>query len=225
MIWICYVVMPGLVPGIPSRKTWSWTTGIAGTCPATTQTRAPRMTEQTGGRIFFSNTGRTFGDEDELCLLSVGVDIGSSTSHLVFSRVVLERLDSRYVVTEQESFYQSDILLTPYSAEVNEGVRRYLNAHGVHVAAFGTFNKRSDLEYARISPASIADGVRRIARSTALDAVFVSCTSLRLTEIVAELEADIGIPVTSSDHAMAWHCLRLGGVKDTVPGVGRLFTL
>jgi ethanolamine utilization protein EutA len=32
----------------------------------------------------------------------------------VFSRIVLERLDSRYVVTERESFYQSDILLTPY---------------------------------------------------------------------------------------------------------------
>jgi ethanolamine utilization protein EutA len=50
-------------------------------------------------------------------VLSVGVDIGSSTSHLVFSRIVLERLDSRYVVTQRESFYQSDILLTPYSAE------------------------------------------------------------------------------------------------------------
>jgi ethanolamine utilization protein EutA len=47
------------------------------------------MTEQIGGRIFFSNTGRTFGEEDELCVLSVGVDIGSSTSHLVFSRIVL----------------------------------------------------------------------------------------------------------------------------------------
>jgi ethanolamine utilization protein EutA len=75
------------------------------------------MTEQTGGRIFFSNTGRTFGEEDELCVLSVGVDIGSSTSHLVFSRIVLERLDSRYVVTERESFFQSDILLTPYAGE------------------------------------------------------------------------------------------------------------
>ena len=72
--------------------------------------------EAQGGRIFFSSTGRTFGEEDELCVLSVGVDIGSSTSHLVFSRIVLERLDSRYVVTERESFYQSDILLTPYSA-------------------------------------------------------------------------------------------------------------
>ena len=75
------------------------------------------MSDETGGRIFFSNTGRTFGEEDELCVLSVGVDIGSSTSHLVFSRIVLERLDARYVVTERESFYQSDILLTPYAAE------------------------------------------------------------------------------------------------------------
>jgi ethanolamine utilization protein EutA len=75
------------------------------------------MTEEIGGRIFFSNTGRTFGEEDELCVLSVGVDIGSSTSHLVFSRIVLERLDSRYVVTERESFYQSDILLTPYAGQ------------------------------------------------------------------------------------------------------------
>src|ERR1017187_7157460 len=73
--------------------------------------------KEQGGRLFFSSTGRTFGEEDELCVLSVGVDIGSSTSHLVFSRIVLERLDSRYVVTERESFYESDILLTPYAAE------------------------------------------------------------------------------------------------------------
>src|SRR5262245_44796047 len=68
-----------------------------------------------GGRIFFSSTGRTLEGEDEIRLLSVGVDIGSSTSHLVFSRIVLERLDARYVVSEREVFHQSDILLTPYA--------------------------------------------------------------------------------------------------------------
>src|ERR1700733_7761206 len=73
--------------------------------------------ESAGGRIFFSSTGRSLVDEDEIVVLSVGVDIGSSTSHLVFSRIVLERLDSRYVVTTRETFYESDILLTPYSAE------------------------------------------------------------------------------------------------------------
>src|ERR671914_1742190 len=71
--------------------------------------------EDQGGRVFFSSTGRTLETDDEVCLLTVGVDIGSSTSHLVFSRVVLERLDSRYIVTTRETFHQSDILLTPYS--------------------------------------------------------------------------------------------------------------
>jgi ethanolamine utilization protein EutA len=74
-------------------------------------------TEDQGGRVFFSSTGRSLEGEDEIVVLSVGVDIGSSTSHLVFSRIVLERLDSRYVVSERETFYASDILLTPYSAE------------------------------------------------------------------------------------------------------------
>src|SRR5690349_7702220 len=69
-----------------------------------------------GERIFFSSTGRTLADEDQICVLSVGVDLGSSTSHLGFSRIVLERLDSRSVVTERETFYQSDILLTPYAS-------------------------------------------------------------------------------------------------------------
>jgi len=116
-------------------------------------------------------------------------------------------------------------VLTPYSAEVNAGVRTYLDKRGATVAAFGTFNKQDDRDAARISPESIAEGIRTLARSTALDAVFVSCTSLRLSEIVADVEAEIEIPVTSSDHAMAWHCLRLAGVKDVVPRAGRLFEL
>jgi maleate isomerase len=116
-------------------------------------------------------------------------------------------------------------VLTPYSAEVNAGVRAYLTSHGVDVAAFATFDKRDDREAARIAPQSIVEAVKALARSTRLDCVFVSCTSLRLTEVVAEAEVATGLPVTSSDHAMAWHCLRLAGVRDKVAGAGRLFEL
>jgi ethanolamine utilization protein EutA len=71
--------------------------------------------DDSGGRVFFSSAGRSLEGEDEIRLISVGVDIGSSTSHLVFSRIVMERLDARYVVSEREVFYNSDILLTPYT--------------------------------------------------------------------------------------------------------------
>jgi maleate isomerase len=116
-------------------------------------------------------------------------------------------------------------VLTPYIPEVNATVAAYLNARGVRVAAFGTFNRPDDREAAWIAPGAIIDGVGALARAAALDAVFVSCTSLRLCEGVAAIEATAGVPVTSSDHAMAWHCLRLAGVDDPVPGAGRLFQL
>ena len=74
--------------------------------------------EAQGGRIFFSSAGRSLEGEDEIRLTSVGVDIGSSTSHLVFSRLLLERLDNRYVVTERIVFHESEVLLTPYAADM-----------------------------------------------------------------------------------------------------------
>src|SRR5438034_140989 len=102
--------------------------------------------EAQGGRIFFSSTGRSLVDEDELVVLSVGVDIGSSTSHLVFSRIVLERLDSRYVVTIRETFYQSDILLTPYAAEEE-----------IDATALGAFIERQ-YQDAKVDPDEIDTG-------------------------------------------------------------------
>jgi maleate isomerase len=33
----------------------------------------------------------------------------------------------------------------------------------------------------------------------------------------------LGKPVTASNHALAWHLLRLAGIEDTVDGFGRLF--
>ena len=53
-------------------------------------------------------------EEDRIVLTSVGVDIGSSTSHLLFSRLELERQDNRYVTVGREVLFESGILLTPY---------------------------------------------------------------------------------------------------------------
>src|SRR5262249_27163034 len=55
---------------------------------------------------------------DNVELTTVGIDIGSSTSHLMFARVHLSRLatglSSRFVVVERKILFQSPILLTPY---------------------------------------------------------------------------------------------------------------
>ena len=116
-------------------------------------------------------------------------------------------------------------LLTPYAPQINESLVQYFNGRGISVAAVATFDRRDDLEAARISTASIEAAVQRMAAVPDVDAIFVSCTSLRVAEAVAGLEQRFGVPVTSSNHAMAWHCLRLAGIDDVVPSAGRLFEL
>ena len=76
---------------------------------------------------------------------------------------------------------------------------------------------------ARVSPASIAAGVRSIVGQGECDAVFVSCTSLRVLDIAPELEVELGVPVVSSNMALVWHLLRLAGVDDDLAAFGRLF--
>jgi len=58
---------------------------------------------------------------DNVELTTVGIDIGSSTSHLMFARVHLQRLStalsSRFVVISRKILWQSPILLTPYRTD------------------------------------------------------------------------------------------------------------
>jgi ethanolamine utilization protein EutA len=69
-------------------------------------------------------------EEETLRLTSVGVDIGSSTSHLVFSRLELTLEGSRYRVTRREVLNESDILLTPYKDDTRidvEALEAFIN--------------------------------------------------------------------------------------------------
>jgi ethanolamine utilization protein EutA len=70
-----------------------------------------------GGRVVFARSQRNLADTEETTLTSVGVDIGSATTHLVFSSVVMEQRDGRYEVADRAVLFDSDILLTPYSDE------------------------------------------------------------------------------------------------------------
>ncbi len=87
--------------------------------------------------------------QDHLSLLSVGIDIGSSGTQVIFSRVHMRRLSedltSRYFVVSRETVYQSPVALTPYLSEqrIDErGVGDIIDAAyrgaGVHPDAIDT---------------------------------------------------------------------------------------
>ena len=64
---------------------------------------------------------RTIWRQENVEFKTVGIDIGSSTSHLLFAKVALQRqsqgLSSRFVVIGREIVWRSPILLTPFLAE------------------------------------------------------------------------------------------------------------
>src|SRR3979490_413894 len=77
--------------------------------------------------FFHDGDGRSADDDggfdvtwalDNVELTTVGVDVGSSTSHLLFAKLHLQRLtqslSSRFVVVHREVLHRSPILLTPY---------------------------------------------------------------------------------------------------------------
>ena len=60
---------------------------------------------------------------DHVTLTTVGIDVGSSGTQVIFSRVNLRRLgeelSSRYVVASRETLFQSAVALTPYRSDTH----------------------------------------------------------------------------------------------------------
>ena len=69
----------------------------------------------------FDPAGSSLWAQDNLTLLSVGIDIGSAGTQVIFSRLQLRRLSedltSRYFVVNRETVHQSPVALTPYVSQ------------------------------------------------------------------------------------------------------------
>jgi maleate isomerase len=114
-------------------------------------------------------------------------------------------------------------LLTPYRNDVSQLVRACLSERGVEIPLMGYFDEQDDGVVARISGASIRSAALELGSHDRVDAVFISCTTLRAAGIASDIEAALNKPVTTSTHALAWHCLRLAGIGTPYPKFGRLY--
>lgn len=86
--------------------------------------------------------------QESVELNTIGIDIGSSTSHLLFAKVTLQRqsqgLSSRFVVTNREVVWRSPIMLTPF---VTDGtIDAHALDHFIHGAYKSAGMKRSDVD-------------------------------------------------------------------------------
>jgi len=92
-------------------------------------------------------------------LLSVGIDVGSSTSHLVFSKLVLVKDEhsptQRFVIQDREIVYEGKIISTPLQ-----------NGNTIDISALTTFFK-TEFDKAGIHPDEIRTGAVIVTGETA----------------------------------------------------------
>lgn len=118
------------------------------------------------------------------------------------------------------------LLVTPYIAEVHAREVAFLAAHGIAVVGGSMLGLNTNAEMAALPPACIMAQVRAAAAaSPGAEACFISCTAIRSAPLIGPLEAELGMPVATSNQVMAWHALRRCSIVDAVPGFGRLMTL
>lgn len=113
--------------------------------------------------------------------------------------------------------------VTPYLPEVSAQMRQKLEEAGFAIAGFGSFEEMDDRVVARITEAAIAAAAQQVASAADCDAIVISCTNLRCLRVIPQIEAATGVPVVSSNQALAWHMLRLAGITEPQPQFGRLF--
>lgn len=111
-------------------------------------------------------------------------------------------------------------LATPYPEEVTDCERRFFAASGFNVVSCACLGRSG----ARVRPTTfdeITGRVRLVDRPDA-QAIFVSCTDLRVLELVDMLEDELGKPVLTSNQVTLWAILEALARRDSVGGYGHL---
>jgi maleate isomerase len=108
--------------------------------------------------------------------------------------------------------------LSPYVASVSDRLRGALAGDGIACPVFGSFEEAEEARVVRITPGALIGAARDLVARGEVEAVFLSCTNLQTRAVIAQIEAEVGLPCLSSNQVLAWHMARLAGVSAVVPG-------
>jgi len=114
---------------------------------------------------------------------------------------------SASVLNMQRQGHKKISLLSPYSEMVSLGLADYFESNGLEIVSLTYMNMEDDRDVARLSAEAITVAARAAIDPSA-DALFISCTAMRVVEIKQYLEKHLNIPVFSSNHSTFWETMR-----------------
>jgi maleate isomerase len=115
-------------------------------------------------------------------------------------------------------------LVTPYRDDVQQAIVANYARAGFECAAERHLKIQDNFSFSEVGADQLRDMVREVARSQP-QAIAIFCTNLRGAPLVAELEAELGIPIYDTIATVVWKALRLAGVDTRrIKSWGRVFT-
>ena len=112
-------------------------------------------------------------------------------------------------------------LFTPYPDSVNKTILEYLINKNIDVTSFTSLNLNLDSEFAKVDPNYILEISSKLEMKNA-DALFISCTALKVLSTISRIEKKIKKPVFSSNQTLIWDAIRSCGYEFPIPGYGTL---
>jgi maleate isomerase len=110
---------------------------------------------------------------------------------------------------------------TPYSDDVNEKAKEFLESNGFTVTSMSGLNILPDVDIGKQEP-YVAYSLGTTVNTDDTDCIFISCTDFRTVEIIDPLERRLRKPVISSNQATLWHVLALEELGISLKGYGTL---
>jgi maleate cis-trans isomerase len=115
------------------------------------------------------------------------------------------------------------VMATPFPEDQDERLVRFLAHDGIEVVGFrGLGCPNADVIW-DLPPESGYDLATSLLREHPdVDGVYMPCNKWRIVSVIDRIENESGKPVVTNTQAWVWEALRTMGMKNPIPGYGRL---
>ncbi|SFS76593.1 maleate cis-trans isomerase family protein [Halostagnicola kamekurae] len=109
-------------------------------------------------------------------------------------------------------------VVTPYTEALDEREAEFLEDAGFDVVAIDGRGIEANTAIGALEPDDAYEQAMAMADGRSLDGLFVSCTNYRSLAAVDRLEAELGVPVVTSNGATLWDVCRVASIDVDAPG-------
>ncbi len=114
-------------------------------------------------------------------------------------------------------------IVTPYIKSVNDEVVNFFKENNFEVTSNTYFDIKSDIDIGKVDQDKLFEILINIDHKNA-EALFISCTSLPVLNIIEKLEKKLNMIVLSSNQALIWETLEKINRNNFIKGYGSLFS-